>query len=291
MSRVFYCLALTILGPSLARADGGLAEILRETRWISFAPTTYEPNRSPAVLPSDDSLRLDLATLRSAGFTGLITYGTDVQAVPRIAEALGFQHMVLGIWDPFNARELEAAVKAVRSHDRLITGVIVGNEGLLNGRYTVDEICAVMGRVRKMTGKPVSTTEPVDLILSEPKIAQCSTFVTVNAHPFFSNQKRPPEAVQWTLEAWAAVRGQYPERPILFKEVGLPTSGDVGMSETAQNDYYVRLARTAVLFSYFEAFDARFKDGPIEQSWGLWHSDRTPKLIVRFLPWRKEDRQ
>ena len=42
---------------------------------------------------------------------------------------------------------------------------------------------------------------------------------------------------------------------------------------------------------YFEAFDARFKDGPIEQSWGLWRSDRTPKLIIQILPWRKEDRQ
>ena len=200
MSRVFYCLALGVLGASLASAAEDLAGILRETRWISFAPTAFNPNSSPVVLPSDDSLRLDLATLRTAGFSGLITYGGDFQAVPvpRIAEALGFQHLILGIWDPFNARELEAAVKAVRSHDRLISGVIVGNEGLLNGRYTVNDLCAVMGRVQKMTGKPVSTTEPVDLILSEPKVAQCSTFLTVNAHPFFSNQKLPPEAVQWT---------------------------------------------------------------------------------------------
>jgi hypothetical protein len=49
---------------------------------------------------------------------------------------------------------------------------------------------------------------------------------------------------------------------------------------------------TAVTFVYFEALDAapRFKQGAIEQSWGLWHSDRTPKSVVGALPWRPESR-
>jgi exo-beta-1,3-glucanase (GH17 family) len=145
-----------------------------------------------------------------------------------------------------------------------------------------------MEEIRSLSSKPVSTTEPVDWLLSEPKIAQCSSFLTANAHPFFSGQTQPKEAVEWTTQSWQAARKKYPNKDLLFKEVGLPTNGATGLSELAQLEYYKNLANTSVVFSYFEAFDAtaRFKSDLIEQSWGLWTHDRRPKAIVAVLPWR-----
>jgi len=259
-------------------------------RWIAYAPTGYFPAESPPVLPSRESLRADLRVLREAGFTGIVTYGAEIPAIPEIAHDLGFHAMLLGIWDPFDARERAEALRAVAVHKDFIAGIVVGNEGLTSGRYTIDRLCKAMSEIRVETQKPVSTTESVDFVLSERKIGECSDFITVNTHPYWSNEKAPDAAVRWTLEAWEAVRKCYPAKPVLFKEVGLPTAGDEAVSEKAQEEYYMLLAASDVKFVYFEAFDARFKQGAIEQSWGLWDSDRTPKSVVGALPWRRESR-
>jgi len=271
----------------------GLEKVISRQHWISYAPTHYFPANSPPIIPSAVSVREDLVTLREAGFTGLITYGAQVESIPDVAEDLGFRAMILGIWDPFSTNEKEQALKAVRDHRRLILGLIGGNEGLLNGRYDVETLCGTMDEIRKSSGKPVSTTEPVDWILSESKIGSCSSFITANAHPYFANRKMPAAAVEWTVQAWGAVRNKYPRMAVLLKEVGLPSGGDEAMSQEAQRQYYVGLAKTPILFSYFEAYDAtpRFKEGSTEQSWGLWTAERRPKSIVESLPWRSMPRR
>jgi exo-beta-1,3-glucanase (GH17 family) len=166
--------------------------------------------------------------------------------------------------------------------------LIVGNEGLMTGRYSVDRLCAVMRELEQETGKLVSTTETLDWLLSDPAPANCSTFITANAHPLFNGDRQPGPAAQWTVDAWNVLRTRYPTKLLLLKEVGLPSAGASDLSPQGQASYYAALALTTVKFSYFEAFDAtpRFKDSLIEQSWGLWRSDRTPKLVVSRLPWR-----
>jgi hypothetical protein len=75
-------------------------------RWIAYAPTGYFPAESPPALPSLESLRADLRVLREAGFTGIVTYGAAIPAIPEIAHDLVFHAMLPGIWDPFGARAL-----------------------------------------------------------------------------------------------------------------------------------------------------------------------------------------
>jgi exo-beta-1,3-glucanase (GH17 family) len=275
---------------SLGRDDSSTAKILRATHWISYAPTHYYPAALPPLMPSSASLTSDLTTLRGAGFDGIITYSSDVEAIPEIAEKLSFRALLLGLWNPWSAIERKSVLSAVAKHRRLIAGIIVGNEGILTGRYQIDALCDAMGDISRRTGKPVSTTEPLDWILGEPRLVECSNFITVNAHPYFSDRRTPGAAVQWTIDAWNAVRGRYPQKPVLFKEVGLPSGGAEGLSETGQAIYYGGLANSQVVFSYFEAFDAdpRFKAAPIEQFWGLWRNDRTPKVVVSALPWNRK---
>jgi len=56
------------------------------------------------------------------------------------------------------------------------------------------------------------------------------------------------------------------------------------MSEAAQEKYYVELAKTDIRFVYFEAFDQPWKTHlPIEPHWGIFASDRTPKLLAKHL--------
>jgi hypothetical protein len=68
--------------------------------------------------------------------------------------------------------------------------------------------------------------------------------------------------------------------------VGLPTAGDPAgrLSEANQKKYYFKLAKTDVKFVYFEAFDQPWKTHlPIEPHWGIFHADRTPKLLGLHL--------
>jgi exo-beta-1,3-glucanase (GH17 family) len=278
----------------IACSEGGSAESVRfgaqlkDGRWLCYAPTHYFPAERPPVRPTVESIEDDLRTIRNAGFDALITYSSEIEEIPRLARDLGFRSILLGIWDPWNDRERKAAVSAVKRNPDGILGVIVGNEGLLNGRYQREPLCIALRDIAKMTGKPVGTSEPLDWFLSNRRLADCSDFLPVNAHPYFSGHRVPEDAIRWTVAAWTALTGSYPNKPVILKEVGLPSAGDDLLSENAQKEYYELLARTEVKFAYFEAFDATpaFKKGAVEQSWGLWRADRTPKPIISALPWR-----
>lgn len=270
--------------------NGALGRSIRSTRWISYAPTGYFPGEDPPTLPSNASIRADLAVIREAGFDGIITYGMDISHLPDLISQEGFRSMLLGVWNPLSQSELKRAISAVKRNSKLVLGVIIGNEGLLRGDYTVERLCDALGMVRMATGKPVSSTEPVDVFFGEKRLAECSSFLTVNAHPYFTGRKSVPDALQWTTQAWDAIRSIYSGKPTIFKETGLPSRGDTVLNEAVQKEYFVGLAKTNVVFAYFEAFDAtaRFKEGEIEQSWGLWRFDRSPKPVVKALPWRQQ---
>jgi len=258
-------------------------------RWISYAPTHFYPSERPPVMPSDASIRADLRVLRQHGFDGLITYGAAVESIPRLAHDAGFRSLLLGIWDPQSERERLAASAAAQNYPDLISGIIVGNEGILRGEYDAEQVCDSIARVRELTHLPVSTTETPEILDVEPKLARCSDFLTVNLHPFFhgTQYREPHKAVAWTVATYQALRRSYPEQALLVKECGLPSTGDDELTEANQARYYQLLAVTSVRFSYFEAFDAspRFKQGRIEQSWGLFYQNRKPKLASRTLPW------
>jgi hypothetical protein len=95
----------------------------------------------------------------------------------------------------------------------------------------------------------------------------------------------PESAIRWTQGAYEDLRKKS-GRFVLFKEVGLPTQGDdkQQLSEAAQAQYYVGLARTPVRFVYFEAFDQPWKTHlPIEPYWGIFRADRQPKRLGSHL--------
>ena len=65
--------------------------------------------------------------------------------------------------------------------------------------------------------------------------------------------------------------------------MGLPLAGQPELSEEAQKEYYERLRKSDVRFVFFEAFDAHFKRGLMEQSWGIFRADRSPKPAAAIL--------
>ncbi len=250
--------------------------------WIAYSPTNANPNKN--IEPTEESVKDDLAVLRQAGFTGLVTYGCSGmigQKLPELAKEQGFQGLIVGIWNPANQKEIAAAIGS--SSHPIVLGFCVGNEGLKD-RYQLKELTKVMQSLRMLTGKPITTTEQIEDYADKNLLKACD-WVFPNVHPYFHNKLNPRQAVEWTRQAYEDLKKRT-DRPVLFKEVGLPTEGDPRkiLTESSQEQYYLALAKTNVKYVYFEAFDLPWKDHlPIEPHWGLFHADRTPKTLAKHL--------
>jgi exo-beta-1,3-glucanase (GH17 family) len=283
--RLLLALFFVILVRGAASAQSA-AEVfsreLAEIRWVAYAPTNFHPEASPPVPPSRASVTADLELLRRHGCDGLVTYSASLPEVVEIAARLGFRGVLLGVWDPASAEELATARRLAALP--VVKGIIVGNEGLMFRRYDLPTLGRAMRSLRRATGKPVSTTEVVESYYTEPELIAWSDFLAPNVHPFFHEQRDPTAAAAWTTAVWQRLRQHLPAGfPVLFKEVGLPSAGQAGLSEAAQAEYYRQLALTPVRYVYFEAFDAAFKQGAVEQSWGFFRADRAPKPAAAVL--------
>lgn len=269
--------------PKEPLTDVPWAQKVNGITWVAYSPSTGNPNAG--IEPKLKEIEADLAILRSAQFTGLVTYGSGGilgKELPRLAESAGFKGLILGIWDPKSQEERAAAEKAAASP--IVLGFCVGNEGF-GDRYNLDELSRAIQTLRKASGKPVTTTEQIDDYYQQEELLVIGDWVFPNVHPYFHHRFAPKSAARWTKGQLDELKSKT-DRFVLFKEVGLPTAGneEARLSEASQEQYYLELAKTDVPFVYFEAFDLTWKDHlPIEPHWGLFRSDRTPKALASRL--------
>lgn len=276
------------------RVGQDLGSLFTRLCWVAYSPTHFDPTVDPVQWPSKASIREDLRVLHSVGFDGLVTYSSNYRDrdasdqtldVAGLAQEAGFEGMIVGIWDPTDEQELQAAEQA--SSYPVVVGYCVGNEGL-DVRYDLDILVSTMDRLRKNTSKPVSTTEQVHDYYENSPLWDISDWIFPNAHPYFSGYRISKEAVAWTEGVFETL-DSVSDKPLILKEVGLPSEGDDDLSPSRQAEYYRLLRKTDVSYVVFEAFDAPWKhlgdplpDGTYslpdpEPHWGIFGYDRTPK--------------
>lgn len=255
---------------------------INRIQWVTYS--SPNPGTQPRYYqPSPETIRNDLLTLKKAGFTGLVTYssiGVMGKEFPFIAQELGFNGVIMGIWNPNNESELDNAKYAASLPVTL--GYTVGNEGLYRSkdRYTLPELCFAIADLRASTGRPATTSEQTDDFDDHPQLYLVGDWIFPNAHPYWHATKYAEKAVQWEVEKYREF-AEESGRFVLFKEVGLPTRGAFGLSETNHDEYYRELAKTNVRFVYFEGFDQPSKNhNSVEPFWGIFRSDQSPKLLA-----------
>lgn len=123
-------------------------------RWIAYAPTNFNPVKK--IYPSEESIREDLLQLFRYGFRGIVTYGSkgSLSKVPAIASRVGFQAVIMGIWDINDREEIMEATLA----SNYVDGYCVGNEGL-NIRYSLDSLNKAILNIKETTQKFATTAE------------------------------------------------------------------------------------------------------------------------------------
>ena len=98
---------------------------------VAYSPSELDPrfdaNHSKL---ATSSIRADLKALRPV-FDGLVLYGYHDKSTPRIvavAKELKFRALLLGIWNPKSATEIEGVVRLVTQFEKnLAMGVAIGN--------------------------------------------------------------------------------------------------------------------------------------------------------------------
>ena len=310
-------LGLVVFGVSTRHAG---ADDSPESRFPLFAALTSRPGPSlvgytPSQLDprqevnqkrlATSSIRADLEVLRPA-FDGLVLYGYNEASTPRIvavARDLKFQTVLLGVWDPRSAAELDGVAELARLHEKeLSLGVLVGNEGITFKRYEIEDLAIAAGRLRKKLPArvPLSTSEPLGAY-ANTIVLEFGDFLAPNIHPVFDRPRlAPDEAARWVRDEAARLAAKA-GKPVLVKETGMPHAGKEMFSPEAQARFWSaylepgRLARPQgrpqqwVFHGIaFEAFDLPWKSEEsgliIEKSWGLLSYDRRPYLA--FGVWK-----
>ena len=240
-------------------------------------------------------------------FDGLITYDAvhGAEAIPAIAAALKYRALIIGVWNPADRAQLEAALTAAERYPQLVVGLSLGNESILARRSSFAEVAAAVAAVRARAPQlALTTTEPFHLFEQPDAQALLGAvdFMLVNVHPISQPWFRgatDATASQFVVNVASDLAQRFCG-PILVKETGLPTApASAGFNPERQAAFYAELRRRFApsatrAFAYFSAFDAPWraydsgpiagaKTGPEEAFWGLYDSERRPKAAARAL--------
>jgi exo-beta-1,3-glucanase (GH17 family) len=298
------CPARPAAQPALAR----LREALGHARFVTYQPTALRAVNGRLTRADAASIRADLTTLRRR-FDGLITYDAvhGAENIPAIATALEFRALIVGVWNPLDDTELDAAIDAAHRFPRLIAGISLGNELLFSRRSDPAALAALTARVRaRLPGTPLTTTEPFHMFYApaSTELVGQLDFLTVNVHPVFQPwfpEASGSSAAQFVVNVLAEL-APHACGPIVVKETGMPTApASGGFGESRQASFYRELRRLLPpsaehAFAYFAAFDAPWRAydaiavpgappgvHPEEAHWGLYDADRQPKQAAREL--------
>jgi exo-beta-1,3-glucanase (GH17 family)/cellulose synthase/poly-beta-1,6-N-acetylglucosamine synthase-like glycosyltransferase len=277
-----------------------------QVRGVTYYPShTFELDRHSRIAPE----RIDADMRQLARITGhvrtyTVSYGLD--KVPEIARRYGLTVSV-GIWISAdldkNEKEIDLALKTILANRRVIDRVIVGNESLVRGDVTSDQLNAYIERVRDALPAriKVTTAEPWSTWLLHPEACQSCDIIMVHLLPYWEHVD-VRQGLNFVQHAYDDVQEEFPDKPVVIGEVGWPSEGRTnGASEAslANEAYFIRNFVQLALdkgYDYYiiEAYDQPWKasnEGVVGAYWGLFDASGHPKfpftgLLRSFPEWR-----
>jgi len=169
---------LTVAAWGYANRPTAEPELPRVINGFAFQPYQKDQNALTGDDPTVEEIEGDLKLL--AGTTRAVrTYSAlgTLGETPALARKHGLKVM-LGSWLNSNVerneREIEATIRLANAN-RNVHRILVGNEVVLRGDLTVEDLTAHLDRVRAATRQPVSTAEPWHVWIAHPELAEHAT--------------------------------------------------------------------------------------------------------------------
>src|ERR1700682_4207370 len=257
---------------------------------VSYAP--FEGTAHPRVdnIPSVEKIRADLKKL--APLTRAIrlyssTGGVDL--VPPIAAEFGLK-VTVGAWIDKNVdrneREIDAAINLAKRNSNVI-GIVVGNETIFRADQKVDDLIALIKRVKKSVNVPVTTGEIWNIWRDNPELASSVDFIAAHILPYWENFT-DKQAVDQAVYLYGMLRDKFPGKRIVIAEFGWPSAGynlknaDPGPFEQASvlRNFVTRAESIGMEYNIVEAIDQpwKFFEGGVGPYWGILNAAREPKF-------------
>jgi len=272
---------------------------------MSFSPLHLDNDPAAGLYPSEAEIDADLNLLQGQ-VAAIRTYGLggSLSAIPRLAGRRGMK-VTVGAWLTGdleeNERELERLQAVVRAERRHILQVIVGNETILRGELSVEQVGAYLERMRKTLRLPVSTGEPWNVWLANPELAEHADFIAAHFLPYWEGVALKA-ALDHVDASYDMLREEFPKQRIVMAEVGWPSNGRTRRAAVASTaneaiflrNYLKRAGQYRYEYYLMEAFDQPWKsdtEGAVGAYWGVFDVHRNPKFpftdpIRRIPQWK-----
>lgn len=245
---------------------------------------TYSPYNDDGTCKSQDQVTNDFASI--SGYSMVRTYGTDCNQTATVNQAAAAKGIKLfaGVYDP---TQVQAEVQLIIDAGCLdnIDTVSVGNEGVNDGRYSVDTVTAAIGQARSQlqaagyTGKVV-TVDTFVAVINNPALCEASDFAAANCHAFFDGSVTAQNAGSFVLSQAQAISKACGGKDTVITESGWPTAGDCNdQAVPSQQNQQDAIASLKASFSsniiLFDMYNALWKQNSAstfnaEHYWGMY---------------------
>jgi exo-beta-1,3-glucanase (GH17 family) len=261
---------------------------------LSFAP--FREGQSPLLLqfPSPEQIDQDLKLMADKTHT-IRTYSSSLgmKVIPELARKHGLK-MIQGAWIgylPEDSRvEIEALVTSANANPDVIKRVMVGNEVLLRGERTPEELVEYIREVKKRVKQPVSYADVWSMYMKHPDLIKEVDFITIHILPYWEDEPISVENAPAHIERiYKQVQKEAeriaPGKPILIGESGWPSVGKQrgwAVPSVVNEAAFIRGLLKVASDNHFdvnivEAFNQSWKselEGVIGANWGLFSVDR-----------------
>jgi glucan 1,3-beta-glucosidase len=248
-----------------------------------------------------------LAAVTKCVRTYSIDHGLD--QIPAVAEQFGLK-VIQGLWlssdRAKNGSEIDAVVALAKRYPHVITAIVVGNEVLLRGELSANDLSQILRTVKAAVSVPVTYADVWEFWLRNRELAAAADFITIHILPYWEDEPIPAHAAGAHVEAIRErVGAAFPGRDILIGEVGWPSQGRMrkGALPSPSNqarvidDVVARAAQRGYRTNLIEAFDQPWKralEGTVGGYWGLFtDAGRKPKFALGqpvsdhpYWPWQ-----
>ena len=258
---------------------------------VSYAP--FRGNQTPldlATRVSAEQIEQDLKELVKV--TECVrTYSIDngLDQIAGIAAKVGLKVMQ-GIWLGSNRlknlNQIATVVGLTKQYPGVITSVVVGNEVLLRGEMTTNDLAAIIRSVKAQVGVPVTYADVWEYWLRNREIYEAVDFITIHILPYWEDF---PIRAKYAAAHVDSIRQRmavaFPGKEILIGETGWPSEGRMREGALPSRTNQARVVAEILLLAkqenfrvnLIEAYDQPWKrqlEGTVGGYWGLFDSAR-----------------
>ena len=258
---------------------------------VSYAPfrDTQTPLQ-PTTYIAPEQIAQDLAQL--AKITECVrTYSIEngLDQVPGLAAKVGLK-VIQGIWLGSNRlknlAQISTAVRLTKEYPGVITALVVGNEVLLRGEMTTNDLAATIRSVKSQVSVPITYADVWEFWLRNREVYDAVDFVTIHILPYWEDF---PIRAKYAASHVDAIRKQmavaFPGKEILIGETGWPSEGRMREGALPSRTNQARVVSEILdlakkenfRVNLIEAYDQPWKrelEGTVGGYWGLLDAAR-----------------